>query len=116
LALEKTEGCGFSYCKSSIVNVVVLLLDLESRYPILYCILIVPLLIVRWMAFKKELETGQSPHWPIPTLVIQTIFSLSGVFDAALYLLTRRRFFRINERQKLHAPVIKMATMTGGHQ
>jgi hypothetical protein len=78
--------------------------------------LIMPLIIVRWMAFRKELETGKSPHWPIPTLIVMIIFSLSGVFDAALYLLTRRRFFRPNERKKPQAHVIRMATTMGEHQ
>jgi hypothetical protein len=116
LSLEKTEGCGLSYCKLSIVNVVVPLLDLESRYPILYCMLITPLFVVRWVAFQYELKTGKSRHWPVPTLVVMIIFSLSGVLDAALYLLTRRRFFQPNKRREPHVRVIKMDTTTGGHQ
>jgi len=68
------------------------------------------------MAFQKELETGKSRHWPIPTLIVMIIFSLSGVFDATLYLLTRRRIFQPDEGRKPRVHVIKMTTTTGGRQ
>lgn len=84
----------------------------------MYCMIITPLIVVRWMAFQNELRTGKRRHWPIPTLIVMIIFSLSGVFDATLYLLTRRRFFQPTEMQEPRVHVIKMATTmpVGGHQ
>jgi len=79
-------------------------------YPLLYCILILPLSIVRWMTFGEEAKTGRSPRWPIPTFIAIVIFSLSGVMNALLYLLTRSRFFKSDEGPEPPAPVIRMTT------
>ena len=68
------------------------------------------------MAFQNELETGKRRHWPIPTLIVMIIFSLSGVFDATLYLLTRRRFFQPNKKREPRVRVNEMATTMGGHR
>jgi len=88
-------------------------------YPIVYCILILPLSTVRWMNFNVEAKTGQSPRWPVPTLTVIFIFSLSGVLNALLYLRTRKRLFQPDEQSDPSAPGIKMtqlATTSGENQ
>jgi len=88
-------------------------------YPIVYCILILPLSIVRWMSFSVEAKTGQMPRWPVATLTVEFIFSLSGVVNAFLYLRTRKRLFQPDELSDPSAPGIKMtqfATTLGENQ
>jgi len=63
-------------------------------YPALYCVLIMPLSIVRWITFKKEAETGETPRWPVASFIVITIFAAAGVFNALLYRFTRSNFFQ----------------------
>jgi len=55
-------------------------------YPILYCVLIIPATVVRW--------TPRLIKKPVAVFVASTFFSLSGFFNAFLYLYTRAIFFR----------------------
>jgi len=47
-----------------------------------------PLTIVCWIGFKKEINTDKSYRTPIATLTVMIIFSMGGVFDALLFFLT----------------------------
>jgi len=61
------------------------------------------------MSFRVEAKTGQMPRWPVATLTVEFIFSLSGVANAFLYLHTRKRLFQPDELSDPSAPGIKMA-------
>ena len=76
---------------SVIDNVVTIL---RSRYPVLYCILVLPLTVVRFLTFNEEKKYGEAKPRPVATFVVITIFSLSGVLNALLYRLTRPAVFR----------------------
>jgi hypothetical protein len=105
LRVRKAQRCCPSYCTCH--RVVISLLTQETRYPIVYCILILPLSIVRWIhaSFKGK---GPDDIWPgpIPTLIVICIFSLSGVANALLYLQTRKRLFQPDEWSDPQAPSI----------
>jgi hypothetical protein len=81
------------------------LLTLEFRYPILYCLLVLPLSVVRWKAFY-----GDSPK-PAATLTVVAVFGLSGVLNAMLYSLTRARLFQPVGGSEPCAPAIAMAPL-----
>jgi hypothetical protein len=71
-------------------------------YPIVYCITILPLSIVRWNTFRtKKLN-------PVATFAVMVLFALSGVFNALLYLLTRTRLFQPGKRKDPVAPPVKL--------
>jgi FtsH-binding integral membrane protein len=61
-----------------------------SRYPILYCVLVLPLSIVCFISFHEEDISGEAKQRPVATFVVAIIFGLSGVFNALLYHLTRK--------------------------
>jgi hypothetical protein len=63
-------------------------------YPIVYCMIITPLSIVRWIGFKQVATVGKSHISPVATFAVAILLGLSGVFDAILYLLTRAWIFR----------------------
>jgi len=66
-------------------------------YPVLYCILILPLSIVRFKWFfgdESPEERHLKPGNRIATFIVITIFTLSGLLNALLYLLTRTSFFQ----------------------
>jgi hypothetical protein len=67
---------------------------LQTRYPILYCVLVLPLTVVRFMGFHEESVTGRSHSRPVANFIFDNLFVLSGVFNALLYRLTRADFFR----------------------
>jgi len=58
-------------------------------YPIVYCISILPLSVVRWMSFDEEAKYGTSNMPPAWTFAVMTVFSLSGVFNVILVLITK---------------------------
>jgi hypothetical protein len=78
-------------------------LILGLRYPILYCMLVLPLSIVRWMDF------GGAPTKAAATLTVIAVFGLSGVLNAMLYAFTRTRFFQPVGEREPRAAVIAMA-------
>jgi len=71
-----------------------------------------PLTIVRWIGFKKEINTDKSYRTPIATLTAMIIFSMGGVFDALLFFLTRKGLFAPDSRRG--APAINLTTMAEG--
>ena len=89
------------------VDETVATLTFEIRYPIVYCVLILPLTIVRWRSFAKKSLPGHSTRTPVQTFAVVVLFTLGGVFNAALYLLTRTSFFQPDRRKEPAAPVIK---------
>ena len=97
------------YCTCHRVVAKTLFLTQEARYPIVYCILILPLSIVRWINFTAK-SASAVPR--VPQLIVIFIFSLSGVVNALLYLWTRKRLFQRDERSDPPAPGIKMAQLT----
>ena len=74
---------------------------MQARYPIIYCLVILPLSIVRWISFKQEGATGEIHIPPVATFIFSIPLSLSGVLNALLYPLTRAGFFysAINSKQ-----------------
>jgi len=58
-------------------------------YPVVYCISILPLSVVRWIGFIQE--RGHRPNHvsSTATFAADTIYSLSGVFNVVLLLTTR---------------------------
>ena len=61
----------------------------SSRYPIVYCVIAVPLTIVRWMGFAEEIKYGVNPTPAEFNLAVLAIFGLSGFLNAILLLTTR---------------------------
>jgi hypothetical protein len=64
-------------------------LTLGPSYPSVYCLMILPLSIVRWIGFRQEAISGHSHIPPAATFVGGILFALSGVWNTVLYLLTR---------------------------
>ncbi|KDR75049.1 hypothetical protein GALMADRAFT_248909 [Galerina marginata CBS 339.88] len=58
-------------------------------YPLVYCVSILPLSIVRWIGFIQERNGGTSRISSTATAVVSTIFGLSGVCNVMLFLTTR---------------------------
>jgi hypothetical protein len=64
--------------------------DDVSRYPGVYCLGIMPLSIVRWIAFVQESRHDGVSHMPsAATLASEAIFGLSGFFNVILLLTTK---------------------------
>ena len=70
------------------------LLTLETRYPILYCVLVLPLTVLRFMEFHEEKVYGQTHKRLVVTFIFDNLFVLSGVFNALLYRFTRSGIFK----------------------
>ena len=83
------------------------LLTTEFRYPILYCLLVLPISIVRWKDFKGETTK------PAATLTVVAVLALSGVLNSILYFFTRTRFFSPATEREPAAPVIAMVQVPG---
>ena len=66
-------------------------------YPVTYTALVLPLSIVRWSTFRP---IGQAePNVPFAlTCVVVTIFSLSGIVNVSLILLTRKNLLLFGQR------------------
>jgi len=75
-------------------------------YPIIYCILVLPLSVVRWMHFVDTSFTNAAA-----TLAVVSVFGLSGVLNAMLYAFTRTRFFQPVGEREPRAAVIAMAPL-----
>ncbi|KAJ6629520.1 hypothetical protein B0H10DRAFT_1776278 [Mycena sp. CBHHK59/15] len=58
-------------------------------YPVCYCILVLPLSVVRWIGFVQD-RGGRTGHTPPPaTFAVISIYGLSGALNVALLLNTR---------------------------
>ncbi len=60
-----------------------------SRYPFVYAICVLPLSIVRFMTFVQEHNGGTDNLPTAATLIVGSIFQLSGLFNVLLLLTTR---------------------------
>ncbi|KAF8160646.1 hypothetical protein B0H34DRAFT_838433 [Crassisporium funariophilum] len=58
-------------------------------YPIVYCLTILPLSVVRWIGFVQERNGGISHISSTATLAVAAIYGLSGAFNVLLLLTTR---------------------------
>jgi hypothetical protein len=68
-------------------------------YPIVYCLVILPCSIIRWISFKQEATLGTSHIPPVVTFIFGILFSLSGILNAVMYPLTRPRIFEGDRAQ-----------------
>lgn len=59
------------------------------RYPLVYCILILPLSVVRWIGFVQERGGGENRVSAASTLAVTALYGLSGVCNVILLLTTR---------------------------
>jgi len=69
-------------------------------YPIVYCVCILPLSVVRWISFEAENKpTGDSvpPPW---TLTVITVFGLSGFLNVILVLTTKPNLSLFGQHQE----------------
>jgi len=64
------------------------------RYPTVYCILVLPLSIARWVAFDQEAKHGVYSVLPAVTFAVATNFQLSGLLNVVLFLITRHGMFK----------------------
>jgi len=55
------------------------------RYPAVYCVLVLPMSIVRWLTFIHDFNSAPS----VATFIVVSIFGLSGFVDVILLLTTR---------------------------
>jgi len=83
-------------------------------YPIVYCVMITPLSVVRWVAFKQIATHGKSHISPVATFAVATLLGFSGVWDGMLYLLTRAWIFRTKNKNDPQAP--EPPAMENGYQ
>jgi len=74
-------------------------------YPILYCVITLPLSVARWIEFRQEATGGEMHISPTATFICGIIFTMSGVFNAVMYLLTRTWLFRPEQRADVGAPL-----------
>ncbi|KAH9484981.1 hypothetical protein JR316_0001885 [Psilocybe cubensis] len=58
-------------------------------YPLVYCMLILPLSVVRWIGFVQERGGGENKISATATLAVTAIYGLSGASNVVLLLTTR---------------------------
>jgi len=76
-------------------------------YPMVYCVLILPFSAVRWITFRQVATAGESHISAVATFFVSIVFSLSGVLNAVMYLLTRAWFFLPQKRDALETPSVE---------
>jgi hypothetical protein len=111
-SLGTTYSCGLPYCEFCVTQVRTLLTP-KTRYPVLYCVLILPLSVVRWKTFYDQ---AVNPLYNVPalaTFITGIMFTLSGILNAFLYGLTRTKFLRPNERDEPRAPTLRQGIGRG---
>ena len=59
------------------------------RYPAIYSILICPVSVIRWVGFGLEARGLPSNIPSVATFIVDYTYTLSGVFNVSLLLLTR---------------------------
>jgi hypothetical protein len=65
-------------------------LTMSPRYPLVYCLGVMPLSIVRWIAFVQEAKNDGVHNMPsVATLASESIFGLSGFLNVVLLLTTK---------------------------
>lgn len=70
-------------------------------YPLVYCAIVLPLCVVRWVGFSREANGQQVPS--AATLAVVTIYGLSGAANVVLFLSTRPHLLLFAKEP--HAPV-----------
>lgn len=73
-------------------------------YPIVNCVIIMPLSIVRFIELKEVATFGKIRTSPVATLIVGIILGLTGVMDAILYRTTRAGIFMPKEKNEPQAP------------
>ncbi|KDR75047.1 hypothetical protein GALMADRAFT_69340 [Galerina marginata CBS 339.88] len=76
-------------------------------YPLVYCVSILPISVVRWIGFIQERNGGTSRISSTATAVVSTIYGLSGVCNVILLLTTRPEsvlFGKYSNFSSGHAP------------
>ncbi|KII94773.1 hypothetical protein PLICRDRAFT_47785 [Plicaturopsis crispa FD-325 SS-3] len=68
-------------------------------YPLVYCAIILPLSVVRWISFVQESNGNQSGISYQATLGVEFVFELSGIFDVLLFLYARPGLLLFSERR-----------------
>ncbi|KII94774.1 hypothetical protein PLICRDRAFT_693106 [Plicaturopsis crispa FD-325 SS-3] len=67
-------------------------------YPLVYCALILPLSVVRWIGFVEEAKGNRSGISYQATLAVDFVFELSGLFDVLLFLYARPGLLLFSEQ------------------
>jgi hypothetical protein len=62
-------------------------------YPPVYCLVVLPQSIIRWISFKQEATYGKARISPVVILIFANLFALGGFLNAVTYLLTRSSLF-----------------------
>ena len=62
--------------------------DELCRYPIVYCVTVLPLSVVRWIGFVQE-KHGRSSVPSAATFSVCALFGLSGLFNVVLLMTTK---------------------------
>ena len=79
---------------------------MQVSYPIVYSLTVGPWTIIRWSHLKQE-AAGKSLISSVVIFIFGNIFTLSGVFNAIMYLLTRKLLFWPEEAEPMapgHVP------------
>ena len=98
------------YSVSASLPVSTTYLIVRIRYPVVYCVLILPLSVVRWIAFRQVATAGESHISAVAIFIVSILFSLSGVLNTVMFLLTRARFFLPRKRAELEAPNVELSS------
>ena len=69
------------------------------RYPAVYCLIILPISIARWIGFVQEGRYGVNFVPPAAIFFGGAIFGLSGFFNVLLLLTTKSGLFGISRRR-----------------
>jgi hypothetical protein len=75
-------------CRVSLSNGIETYL-ISTRYPLVYCISVIPLSVVRFIGFVQERNNGVEHVPSTATFAVAAIFSLSGACNVVLLLTTR---------------------------
>src|SRR6266511_1495618 len=67
--------------------------DEFCRYPMAYCIIIIPLTIIRWLGFTQDIKYGVNTIPAEANFAGRALFDLSGFLNVILLLTTRPLLF-----------------------
>jgi hypothetical protein len=70
----------------------------------IYTCVILPVSVVRFIGFHQESQTGHNTIPPSATFTVGILYSLSGVYDAILFIFTRRELFKKHKVMEGEAP------------
>jgi len=103
LTMDENSWWRFSIHKSRLTN------PSETRrqsyaliaYPLVYSTLILPLSVVRWIAFVQERGGGENRIPSSATFTVISIYGLSGAFNVILFVVTRPESILFRRRKDL---------------